>query len=203
MATFVTPEDSGFSNYFELWKDDPMPMMTLTRTYSVSALQKRKERFNALLGWCIGKSASDIESFYLLPCREGFWQYTWLGINIMVRTDSGDLVSCDVPFSEDLNQFLADYDRLTGQCRETGEEYSLSEDYMIIGTSALIQTELDSVVNAMSPWFNPFFIWGKIRKNGTLPISFQFHMAHLDMAETAAFMNRLQETIDLLDPDFC
>lgn len=40
-----------------------------------------------------------------------------------------------------------------------------NEDYMIVGTSAMIQTEIDCIVNQYSDKFaNPMVLWGKYRK---------------------------------------
>ena len=50
-----------------------MPMVTLTKTFDVTRLcsvsRKRGMKFNMLLCWCIGKTASRIEEFYMLPQR--------------------------------------------------------------------------------------------------------------------------------------
>ncbi|WP_443738992.1 hypothetical protein [Treponema sp.] len=55
----------------------------------------------------------------------------------------------------------------------------LSENCMIIGTSAIIDTEIDGAVGMNSDIFNnPFIIWGRYKKKFFryyLSISFQFH----------------------------
>ena len=71
---------------------------------------------------------------------------------------------------------------------------------MLIGTSAVLQTELDGIVNQYSGIFNnPFLSWGKYRKGlfkTTLPVSFQFHHVQMDGAQAARFLQRLQEEIN-------
>ncbi|MBP5196447.1 MAG: hypothetical protein J6035_03465 [Bacteroidaceae bacterium] len=67
------------------------------------------------------------------------------------------------------------------------------------GTSAIVETELDSVINQYSGIFNnPFLAWGRYRKGWlktTLPISFQFHHAQMDGRQAARFLKKLQEEI--------
>lgn len=50
---------------------------------------------------------------------------------------------------------------------------------MVIGTSAIVDTEIDGAVGMNSGIFNnPFLIWGRYRRGlfrTTLPLSFQFH----------------------------
>ena len=75
-------------------------------------------------------------------------------------------------------------------------------DCMVIGTSAIVDTELDGAVGMNSGIFNnPFLIWGKYRKTlfkTTLKLSFQFHHTQMDGAHAGRFLQRLQETIDSL-----
>ena len=71
---------------------------------------------------------------------------------------------------------------------------------MIIGTSALVQTEIDCIVNQYSGKYNnPFLIWGRYRKKWfhyELPISFQFHHTQMDGAHAGRFLANLQDEIN-------
>ena len=73
---------------------------------------------------------------------------------------------------------------------------------MVIGTSAIIDTELDGAVGMNSGIFNnPFIIWGKYRKRFfryELPISFQFHHTQMDGAHAGKFLENLQREIHRL-----
>ena len=113
--------------------------------------------------------------------------------------DKGGITLCDVPYSEDIKQFNADYLEVTRLAARTCKSTSL-EDYMIIGTSALPHTELDGIVNQYSGrWNNPFLAWGKYRKGlfkTTLPISLQFHHAQMDGMQACRFLNNLQHEIN-------
>ena len=114
----------------------------------------------------------------------------------MVATRNGGIATCDIPVSDNLEQFDRDYRTLTGQVRESGESYELGEDYMVIGTSALAGYEIDGAVSIYAGCYNnPFLIWGKYRKKwlrATLPVSFQFHHTQLDGIPAAEFLERLQ-----------
>ena len=73
---------------------------------------------------------------------------------------------------------------------------------MVIGTSAIVDTEIDGAVGMNSGIFNnPFLIWGKYRKGlfkTMLKLSLQFHHTQMDGAHAGRFLQRLQETIDSL-----
>ena len=90
---------------------------------------------------------------------------------------------------------------LTRAAAERCENHDLT-DRMVIGTSAIVDTELDGAVGMNSGIFNnPFLIWGKYRKGlfkTTLKLSFQFHHTQMDGAHAGRFLQRLQETIDSL-----
>ncbi len=74
------------------------------------------------------------------------------------------------------------------------------DDHMVVGTSAMIQTELDCIVNQYTDQFcNPMVMWGKYRKGlfkTTLPVSFQFHHVQMDGGHAAHFLDELQKTIN-------
>ena len=180
-------------------------MVTFFKTLDVTPLvrlsRKRGLKFNMLLCWCIGKAASQIKEFYLLPVGRELLQYDSIAVNTIVKNKTGEVSSCDVPFSNDLAQFSADYLRLTREAAERCENHDLL-DRMVIGTSALAGYEIDGAVNIYAGCYNnPFLIWGKYRKKwlrATLPISFQFHHTQLDGIPAAEFLERLQREIQRL-----
>lgn len=65
--------------------------------------------------WCIGKAASDIKEFYMLPVDKKLMQYDNLAVCSIVANREGEVSSCDIPFSDNLQQFNTDYLRLTKQ----------------------------------------------------------------------------------------
>ncbi len=200
MKTEINPQETSRAEAFGLWLTSPMPMVTLTKTFDVTkiikASKKYKISFNALLCWCIGKAASQIEEFYLLVENGKLYKYDKLAINVIVNNQKGGINSCDIAFDEDILQFSKDYTQLTTQTAKENKSTFL-EDYMIIGTSAMIQTELDCIVNQYTDKFtNPMLMWGKYRKHyfkTLLPISFQFHHAQMDGGHGAKFLELLQK----------
>ena len=125
--------------------------------------------------------------------------YDQIAVNVVVRNRKGGINSCDIPFSTDLRQFDRDYIELTTKVAEECQS-SFLEGYMVVGTSAMIQTELDCVVNQYTDKFlNPMVMWGKYRKSwfkATLPVSFQFHHVQMDGGDAARFLEALQRTIN-------
>lgn len=202
MKIEVNPHDTTRAEAFDLWMTSPMPMVTLTKTFDVSALVKATKKygvkFNALLCWSIGKAASMVDEFYLLPEQGKLFKFDNIAINVIVNNSKGGINSCDIPFSEDLEEFSYNYNTLTTQCADECKS-SFFDDYMIVGTSAMVQTELDSIVNQYTDKFaNPMLMWGKYRKQSfktTLPISFQFHHVQMDGGHAATFLELLQKEI--------
>ena len=202
MKQQINPEETKRAFAFEMWLNAPMPMVTLVKTMDVSRLarlsRKSGVKFNTLMCWCIGKAATETEELYLLPEGGQLFRYDQIAINVVVRNRKGGINSCDIPFSADLQQFNHDYMELTTQVAEECQS-SFLDGYMIVGTSAMIQTELDCVVNQYTDKFlNPMVMWGKYRKSWfktLLPVSFQFHHVQMDGGDAARFLERLQNTI--------
>jgi len=202
MKQEINPQESIRAEAFSMWMSSPMPMVTLLKTYNVSHLVKVSRRtgmkFTMLMCWCIGKAASSIDEFFLLPENQRLFRYDRLAINIVVQNVKGGISLCDVPFSDDIEQFNVNYLELTSQAAKSCKSTAL-DDYMIVGTSALPQTELDCIVNQYSGRYNnPFLAWGKYRKGWfktTLPVSFQFHHAQMDGGHAAKFLQCLQDEI--------
>ncbi|MBO5467182.1 MAG: chloramphenicol acetyltransferase [Prevotella sp.] len=205
MKIEVKPQETTRAEAFSLWMTSPMPMVTLTKTFNVSKLIKASKRkglkFNALLCWCIGKAASNIKEFYILPEKDKLFKYDSIAINVIVNNCKGGINSCDISFNNDIQQFVRDYDNLTIQAINECKS-SFIDDCMIIGTSAMIQTQLDSIVNQYTDMFcNPMVMWGKYRRNWVktiLPISFQFHHVQMDGGHGAYFLEQLQQEINKL-----
>ena len=205
MKREINPQETSRADAFSLWMSSPMPMVTLVKTFNVSNIVKYSKRhnmsFNMLLCWCIGKAASKMEVFYLLPENGKLYQYDKLAVNVRVNNKKGGINSCDIPFCEDIRQFQDKYSVLTRSASDSCES-SFVDDAMVIGTSAMIATELDCIVNQYTDKFcNPMVMWGKYRKGWfktSLPISFQFHHVQMDGGHGAKFLEILQHTINNL-----
>ena len=205
MKREINPQETPRADAFSLWMSSPMPMVTLVKTFNVSKIVKYSKRhdisFNMLLCWCIGKAASKMEEFYLLPENGKLYQYDKLAVNVIVNNKKGGINSCDIPFCEDIKEFQDKYSVLTQSASDSCES-SFVDDAMVIGTSAMIATELDCIVNQYTDKFcNPMVMWGKYRKGwfkSTLPLSFQFHHVQMDGGHGAKFLEILQHTINNL-----
>ncbi len=202
MKQEIDPRETSRAQAFELWMKSPMPMVTLVKTFDVTHLLKAGRRlglrFNMLLCWCIGKAASGVEEFYLLPQDGKLFKYDRLSINVIVDNVQGGISNCDVPYCDDLQQFSLDYETLTREAATTCRDIN-DEETMIVGTSAVVGTELDCIVNQYSGIFNnPFLAWGRYRRHWfrtTLAVSLQFHHAQLDGRQATLFLERLQKAI--------
>ena len=200
MAREIDPKDTTRAAAYELWMKAPNPMVTFFKTLDVTNLVKvsgrKRLKFNMLLDYCIGKAAANVKEFYILPVGDRLMQYDSIAVNTIVKNKDGEVSSCDVLFSEDMETFNREYLQYTLQVAETCRDRDLSENSMVIGTSAIIDTEIDGAVGMNSGIFNnPFMIWGRYRKKlfgYSLPVSFQFHHTQMDGAHAGRFLANLQ-----------
>mgnify|MGYP003294437591 CR=1 FL=1 len=206
MAREINPQTTTRASAYELWMNAPNPMVTFFKTLDVTNLikisRKKQLKFNMLLDYCIGKAAATVKEFYILPVGDKLIQYDTIAVNTIVKNRTGEVSSCDILYTEDLEKFNRDYLKYTAQTAETLQDRDLSEDSMVIGTSAIVDTEIDGAVGMNSGIFNnPFIIWGKYRKKlwkFHLPISFQFHHTQMDGAHAGRFLENLQTEINRL-----
>ncbi len=202
-AREINPAETTRAAAFNLWMQAPNPMVTFFKTYDVMPLvkfsKKHNLKFNMLLDFCIGKAAATVKEFYLLPVGNKLMQYDKIAVNTIVENKDGEVSSCDVAFTDNLEKFNADYLRHTAEVQNSCVDHDLSADYMVIGTSAIVSVELDGAVGMNSGIFNnPFLIWGKYRlenEKALLTISFQFHHTQMDGAHAGKFLKNLENEI--------
>ena len=203
MAKEIQPKDTTRAMAYELWMKAPNPMVTFFKTLDVTNLikvSKRKHmKFHMLLDYCIGKAAVSIKEFYILPVGDKLIQYDTIAVNTIVKNKNGEVSSCDILYVDDLKEYNKQYLEYTSQVAKNCQDRDLSEDSMVIGTSAIIDTEIDGAVGMNSGIFNnPFMIWGRYKKKWFryyLTISFQFHHTQMDGAHAGRFLANLQEEI--------
>lgn len=206
MKSEINPKDTTRVAAYELWMKAPNPMVTFFKTYDVSPLiaksQKDSYKFNMLLCYCIGRAAAKVKEFYTLPIGDKLYRYDALAVNTIVKNHTGEVSSCDIAATADIERFNSDYLKYTREVHDSCVDRDLSKDYMVIGTSAIINVEIDGAVGMNSGIFNnPFMIWGKYRKDGDrtlLRISFQFHHTQMDGAHAGEFLQNLEEEIQKL-----
>ena len=206
MAREVNPKDTSRASAYELWMNAPNPMVTFFKTLDVTNLIKKSKKkhlkFNMLLNFCIGKAAVSVKEFYILPVGEKLIKYDCIAVNTIVKNKTGEVSSCDISYTDNLEKFNQDYLKYTIQVAETCQDRDLSNDSMVIGTSAIIDTEIHGAVGMNSGIFNnPFIIWGRYRRKlfrYYLPLSFQFHHTQMDGAHAGQFLRNLQSEINRL-----
>ncbi len=204
MPIAVDPHDTSRASAFENWMKAPNPMVTFFKTLDVTPLvkagRKRHLKFNMLLDFCIGQAAVPVKEFYTLPVGGQLIRYDSLAVSTIVKNKAGEVSSCDLAVSADLDVFSREYLQYTRKTAETCTDRDLSDQCMVIGTSAIIDTEIDGAVGMNSGIYNnPFLIWGRYRKKlfqYTLPISFQFHHTQMDGAHAGVFLSNLQKEIN-------
>ena len=206
MTKELNPKDTTRAMAYELWMKAPNPMVTFFKTLDVTNLIRISKRngmkFNMLLDYCIGKAAVGVKEFYILPVGEKLIQYDKIAVNTIVKNKDGEVSSCDILYVEDLEEYNKQYLKYTVQVAENCQDRDLSNDSMVIGTSAIIDTELDGAVGMNSGIFNnPFIIWGRYKKKWFryyLTLSFQFHHTQMDGAHAGRFLANLQNEISSL-----
>ena len=206
MIKELNPKDTTRAMAYELWMKAPNPMVTFFKTLDVTNLIRISKRngmkFNMLLDYCIGKAAVSVKEFYILPVGEKLIQYDKIAVNTIVKNKDGEVSSCDILYVEDLEEYNKQYLKYTVQVAENCQDRDLSNDSMVIGTSAIIDTELDGAVGMNSGIFNnPFIIWGRYKKKWFryyLTLSFQFHHTQMDGAHAGRFLANLQNEISSL-----
>ncbi len=158
----IDPKATARAEAYALWMNAPDPMVTFFKTLDVTPLlklsRKRGYKFNMLLCWCIGKAASELGEFYFLPVGREFWKYDSIAVNTIVKNKTGEVSSCDVPFSDSLAGFNTDYLHLTHEVSESCKNHDLT-DSMVIGTSAIVDTEIDGAFVIDTPGMREIGMW--------------------------------------------
>ena len=206
MPREVNPKVTRRAAAYELWMKAPNPMVTFFKTFDVTNLMKvsrqKNLKFNMLMDYCIGRAAVTVKEFYILPVGDKLIQYDTIAINTIVKNKEGEVSSCDILYDADLKKFNRKYLKYTSEDAACCRDRDLSAHSMVIGTSAIIDTEIDGAVGMNSGIFNnPFIIWGRYRKKWFryyLSLSFQFHHTQMDGAHAGRFLANLQNEINSL-----
>ena len=206
MPKEINPTESSRATAYKLWMKALNPMVTFFKTLDVTNLltvsRKKNMKFNMLLCYCITKAAVNIEEFYTLPVGEKLMHYETIAVSTIVNNKRSGISFCDIPYSEDLEEFSRAYLENTSWVVEHCDNKDLSADSMVIGTSAIVETELDGIVGMNTGIFNnPFISWGRYLKKDLryqLPISFQFHHTQMDGSHAGRFLENLQKDINAL-----
>ena len=203
MVKEVNPKDTTRAMAYELWMKAPNPMVTFFKNLDVTNIVKVSKRknmkLNMLLTYCVGKAAVDLKEFYILPVGDKLIEYDKLAVNTIVKNKDDEVNSCDILYTDNLDIYNNEYLKYTYQVSQNCQDRDLSDECMVIGTSAIIDTEIDGAVGMNSGIFhNPFIIWGRYKKKWSryyLTFSFQFHHTQMDGAHAGRFLENLQKEI--------
>lgn len=116
----VNPMDTDRAVSWQLYIDAPMPMVTIFKTLNITNLMKRRAegyKLNMLLCFCILQAAQDTKEFRLLPVGKKMMEYDEIGVNVIVKNQDSGINSCDLPFTQTLEEFNRSYLELTEQVR--------------------------------------------------------------------------------------
>ena len=200
----INPMNTNRAASWKLYKNAPMPMVTIFKTLDISnllRLHSRGYKLNMLMCCCIAWAADEVAEFRLLPVDKKMLRYDAVGVNVILANHKGSLNTCDIPFFPTLKEFNAAYLEVTKKVYRQCINHEI-ENHMIVGTSSLVNYDIDGVVNMYSGVFNnPFLIWGKYReknKQAKLQVSFQFHHVQMDGLQACVFLEKLQRKIIVL-----
>ena len=146
MPNIIDPKTTTRAMAYDLWMQAPNPMVTFFKTLDVTNLirvsKHRGLKFNMLLDWCIGRAAASVKEFYILPVGRDLIEYDAIAVNTIVKNSTGEVSSCDILYTDDLDAFNREYLEHTARVAKTCVDRDLSESCMVIGTSAIVDTEM-------------------------------------------------------------
>ena len=113
MFAEINPNETARASAYALWMNAPNPMVTFFKTLDVTNLvklsKKKGLKYNMLLNYCIGGAASKVSEFYLLPVGTKLMKFDALAVNSIVKNRNGEVNSCDIRYSRDLDSFNSEY----------------------------------------------------------------------------------------------
>lgn len=208
MKKIITPAEAGREAEYGYWIDNRMPMVHLTTTFDVTRLvrlcrKQKRLKMNMLMCYCIVRAAQQVKEFHtLISGRDIIWSDR-INVQTILKDKQGQLRFCDLPYTENLDEFVENYYRIGKEVWEKCEHH-LDEEALFVGTSCLSTTlPLDSVSNQCNESFmNPFLMWGAYRKQFPwrykLSMSLQFHHVQINGGEACRFLEILQNEMNSL-----
>ena len=206
MVRQITPEEAGREIGWEQYHNSPMPYATFAASIDAGNLMafysrnRDRYRLNTLILHLILKACMPVKETKLNLIDGKIYEYDRFCISYTMHDDKGKLRNCSIPYNEDLDEFQAEYNRLSLECRTRCQSIYFN-DLMKIGTSSLgaYNVNTDVSVPAYCPLFNnPFFMIGKIMEQEhkkILKISLSFHHVLMDGEHACAVFENLQNLI--------
>ena len=198
----ISPESAHRALQYQAFNNAPQPTVTVFKTVDVTRLyrlSRRNQKFNTMLCYCVGKAALSVPAFKLhVENKKLYLLEEPYAVSLVVPNKMGGINICEVPFTEDYALFARHYEENTARAYEKCENVS-KEGSVLVGTSAMVETEIDGIVNLYSEAFNnPFLCWARYKKQGLrrkLPFSFQFHHVQMDGADACRFLAALEREV--------
>ena len=209
MVRQVTPEEVGREIGWEQYHNSPMPFATALITIDASNLMKFYNRhrgtyhLNTLILYLIVKACEPVKETRLNLIDGKIYQFDRYCISCPMHDDEGKLRNCCIPYYDNLDEFQAEYNRLTQECR-TQHRAIYHKDMMQIGSSnfGAYNVHLDAVIPAYCPMFNnPLFMIGKITEvdhKMVLKLSLSFNHVLMDGEHACAVLENFQNFINEL-----
>lgn len=69
--------------------------------------------------------------------------YNHIAVNTIVKNRKGEVSSCDIAYDPELKVYNRQYLKYTHRAARDCRDQDLSQNYMVIGTSAIIDTDMD------------------------------------------------------------
>ena len=203
----LKPEDTSRAVGYSYFIDAPQPTVTLFKTMDITHLMRfarRGERLNAMLCYTAGRAALQVPEFRLRVERRRLYELEPpYAVSFVSPTRTGGVAICAVPVDGDYAAFRQQYTERGAAAYEDASALSYAEE-VVLGTSAMVETVLDGIVNLYSEAFcNPFLCWGRYEKHlfrTVLKASFQFHHTQMDGAHACRFLEAWQKEISLFRP---
>ena len=207
MLIEVDPKTTDRDEAWALFRDAPMPTFTIMATVDITnllALKAKGYKLHMLMCYALGKAARATPQMEIVHFRDRLYKASLdeLAVCTTVEDAGGRVRLCDVPFSDDLDEFSGRYLELTKRCHE--ECVSIFDDHVPKVSVSMLRHPVDGVVNMYSPMFHgPFVAWGTYREEGgrfLLKVSLQIDHIEMDGSHVCAFIERIGDAIDGMRP---
>lgn len=180
-------------------------MVHITVTLDVSHLvrycKKRHLPMNAVLCYCIGKTANQIKECHLLVSNEDIIWSDIVNVQTIVKDKEGNLRFCDLPANDNLEDYITTYHSLTKQVMESCTHH-FEDDRIFVGTSCVsTRLPIDCCINQWCDSFqNLFLMWGAYKKKFfrryKLTLTMQFHHVQINGGEVCQYFEILQKEMN-------
>lgn len=207
MVRQITPEEAGREIAWEQFHLSPMPFASLVASIDAGNLMDFYNRhrgtyhLNTVILYLLLKACEPVKEAKLNLIDGKIYQFDTLCVSYTLYDDDGKLRICCIPYNDDLDEFQAEYNRLTLKCKRERRDIFFS-GMMQIGTSNLgaYNVNVEAAIPGYCPKYNnPFFVFGKIieqDKRKVLRITLNVNHILMDGAHICAVLENFQNLIN-------